>query len=162
AMSGRGRCRNLRRQSVGGIFTLYGVTSPAFSRDGTRIFTGSNDGTKVWDARTGTELKGEPIPAELRPERISPDGTRIVTGGENGTAKVCDARSGARLLELNEPGFPVYCMAFSPDGTRIVTGHGDADDRMKMANVWDARNGTRLLKLEGHAFGVISVAFSPD
>src|SRR5262249_30981063 len=56
----------LRRQATGGIFTLYGhtngVLSVAFSPDGTRIVTGSNDKTaKVWDARTGTpllELKG--------------------------------------------------------------------------------------------------------
>ena len=52
-----------RRQSSGGIFTLYGHTSPvqsvAFSPDGTRIVTGSHDRTaKVWDARTGTPLHG--------------------------------------------------------------------------------------------------------
>ncbi len=38
------------------------MKSAAFSPDGTRIVTGSGDGTaKVWDARTGTpllELKG--------------------------------------------------------------------------------------------------------
>ncbi len=38
------------------------MSSVSFSPDGTRILTGSDDGTaKVWDARTGTallELKG--------------------------------------------------------------------------------------------------------
>ncbi len=46
----------LNRQIRGGIFTLYGhtaqISSVCFSRDGTRIVTGSRDGTaKVWDAR---------------------------------------------------------------------------------------------------------------
>ena len=50
----------------------------AFSPDGTRIVTGSRDGTaKVWDARTGQELKGEPIPPAPRPDQISPDGRWI-------------------------------------------------------------------------------------
>ena len=32
---------------------------------------------KVWDARTGQELKGEPIPPAPRPGQISPDGRWI-------------------------------------------------------------------------------------
>jgi hypothetical protein len=50
------------------------LTSAAFSPDGSRIVTGSNDNTaKVWDARTGEELKGEPIPPAPRPAQVSPD-----------------------------------------------------------------------------------------
>ncbi len=51
------------------------MTSVSFSPDGTRIVTGSHDRTaKVWDARTGEELKGEPIPPTPQPAQISPDG----------------------------------------------------------------------------------------
>jgi eukaryotic-like serine/threonine-protein kinase len=58
--------RYLKQQIRGGMFTLHGhtdrVSSVAFSSDGTRIVTGSDDQTaKVWDARTGLlllELKG--------------------------------------------------------------------------------------------------------
>ena len=51
----------LKRQSRGGLFTLYGhtdqVNCASFSPDGSRIVTGSGDGTaKVWDARMGTAL----------------------------------------------------------------------------------------------------------
>jgi hypothetical protein len=54
------------------------VWSVAFSPDGTRIVTGSADQTaKVWDARTGQELKGEPIPQTLATNQISPDGRFI-------------------------------------------------------------------------------------
>jgi hypothetical protein len=46
----------------------------AFSLDGTRIVTQGGDGAKVWDARTGQELKGETIPQIIPNNRISPDG----------------------------------------------------------------------------------------
>jgi WD40 repeat protein len=63
------------------------VPSVAFSPDGTRIVTVSQDikreprapwewtqTAKVWDARTGQELKGEPIPQTIAKNCISPDG----------------------------------------------------------------------------------------
>jgi WD40 repeat protein len=146
----------LRRQSMGGILTLYGhanvVRSVAFSPDGTRIVTGSDDQTaKVWDARTGTallELKGHTGP--VWSVALSPDGTRIVTGSEDGTAKVWDARTGTALLALKGHRTVTSSVAFSPDGTRIATSWG---------KVWDARSGTPQLELKG---GEGSVAFSPD
>ena len=120
--------RYLKRQTRGGLFTLYGhtgaVTSVAFSPDGTRIVTGSEDQTaKVWDARTGTallELKGHT--GAVTSVSFSPDGTRIVTGSGDRTAKVWDARTGTALLELKGHTGGVTSVSFSPDGTRIVTG----------------------------------------
>ena len=51
------------------------VMSVAFSPDGTRIVTSGRDQTaKVWDARTGRELNGEPIPQTNANGETSPDG----------------------------------------------------------------------------------------
>jgi tetratricopeptide (TPR) repeat protein len=63
------------------------VSRVAFSRDGTRIVTVSQDRraqprapwewtqtAKVWDTRTGQELKGEPLPQTIANNGISPDG----------------------------------------------------------------------------------------
>jgi WD40 repeat protein/serine/threonine protein kinase len=152
-----------RRQSSGGIFTLYGHTSSvrcvAFSADGTRIATGGDDRTaKVWDARTGTpllELKG--FKELVLSVVFSPDGRHIVTGSGDKTAKVWDAQTGTLLLELKGHTGGVDSVAFSPDGTRIVTGSGD-----RTAKVWDAGTGTILVDLKGHTNGVRSVAFSLD
>src|SRR5207249_1013979 len=81
------------------------VMSASFSPDGTRIITGSEDGTaKVWDARTGTprlQLEGINSP---RCASFSPDGTWMVTGGgepqKPGEATVWDARTGMPKLAL--------------------------------------------------------------
>jgi hypothetical protein len=130
----------LKRQSRGGLFTLYGhtqpVTSVTFSPDGMRFATSSLDQTAmVWDARTGkpqVELKGHT--RGVRSVSFSPDGTRIVTGSDDLTAKVWDARTGTPHFELKGHAGVVWSVSFSPDGTRIVTGSDDLT-----AKVWDAR-----------------------
>jgi serine/threonine protein kinase len=135
------------------------VTSAAFSPDGTRIVTASDDTTaRVWDAATGASL------AELRGHggdatsaAFSPDGTRIVTASWDRTARVWDAATGAALAELRGHGGDVTSAAFSPDGTRIVTASRD-----QTARVWDAVTGASLAELTGHTEWLLSAAFSPD
>jgi WD40 repeat protein len=65
-----------------------GVRSAAWSPDGTRIVTGSEDRTaRIWDAGTGrvlATLSGHG--GEVDSAAWSPDGARIVTGSEDGTA----------------------------------------------------------------------------
>ena len=151
--------RYLTRMTRGGLFTLYGhtgaVRSVAFSPDGTRIVTGSDDHTaKVWDAMTGMpilELKGHAGP--VASVAFSPDGTRIVTGGEDKTAQGVGRADRTPLLDLKGDAAARECrVAFSPDGTRIVTA---GDDRT--AKVWEPRPGPALLDLKGHTGGVTSV-----
>ncbi len=68
-----------------GVVTSWPRISPsvsfvAFSPDGARIITGVEGGraqAKVWDARTGQELGGVPMPPMPRPAQISPDGRWI-------------------------------------------------------------------------------------
>jgi hypothetical protein len=68
------------------------VRSAAFSPDGKRIVTASEDATaRVWDATIGKaigELRGHE--GRVMSAAFSPDGTRVVTASEDGTARIWD------------------------------------------------------------------------
>ena len=78
------------------------VHSAAFSPDGSRIVTASDDKTaRVWTAASGTllaELKGHTD--VVASAAFSPDGSRIVTASEDKTARVWRADTGTLLAEL--------------------------------------------------------------
>jgi WD40 repeat protein/tRNA A-37 threonylcarbamoyl transferase component Bud32 len=131
------------------------LLSVAISVDGSRIVSGSRDGTvKVWDARSGKDLltlkrnKGW-----VNSVAFSSDGTRIVSGSRFGTIKMWDAHTGKELLALKGM---VSSVAFSAGTSRIVSGSGD------VVKVWDTHTGKELLILKGHTSAVLSVAVSSD
>ncbi len=136
-----------------------GVTCAAWNADGTRIVTGSADGTaRVWDAGTGQpllEIKGNG--PDVTHVAISADGSRIVVGSGYGNTRVWDARPGRPLLELNGHAGDVTAVAVSADGSRVVSGSDD-----QTARVWDARTGQFLYELTGHTAAVSCAAVSAD
>ena len=66
------------------------VVSAAFSPDGARVVTASDDGTaRIWDAASGKELA--PLgghTSEVASAAFSPDGARVVTASQDGTARI--------------------------------------------------------------------------
>ena len=135
------------------------VRSAAYSPDGSRILTASNDKTaKVWDAETGTELLTLTGHEDsVRSAAYSPDGSRILTVSNDKIAKVWNAETGTELLTLTGHEGWVTSAVYSPDGQRIVTASAD-----KTAKVWDAQTGQELFTLTGHDVGVGSAAYSLD
>ena len=128
------------------ILTLRGqegsLSPAAFSPDGSRIVTGSDDKTaRVWDAVTGTELlvlRGHE--GGVVSVAFSPDGSRIVTASHDNTVRLWDAATGREILALGEHSVSLpsaRSARFSPDGSRIVTASTD----MK-ARVWDVHFAT--------------------
>ena len=135
------------------------IGSAAFSPDGARIVTASDDGTaRLWDAATGKEiavLRGHE--GYVRSAAFSPDGARIVTASDDRTARLWDAATGKEIAVLRGHEGYVRSVAFSPDGARIVTASHD-----RTARVWDAATGKEIAVLRGHEDSVYSAAFSPD
>ena len=127
-----------------------GVYSAAYSPDGKRIVTGSDDkAVKVWDAKIGQEL----FTLNGHEDRVtsvgwSLDSSWILTASRDVATKVWQVKARHEVLTLTGHG----SVTWSPDGKRIVTASGD-----RTAKVWDAKTGQELLTLIGHDQAVASV-----
>ena len=135
------------------------VRACAWSPDGSRILSGSDDQTlRLWDAASGQcllELKGHS--GSVNACAWSPDGSRILSGSNDNTLRLWDAASGQCLLELRGHSKGINACAWSPDGSRILSGSNDNTLRL-----WDAASGQCLPELKGHSNGVSACAWSPD
>jgi len=135
------------------------VRKAAFSPDGTRVVTASDDHTaRVWEVSTGRPVT-PPLPHRgvVWAAAFSPDGTRVVTASDDQTARVWDAVTGAPATPPLEHQGEVWTAVFSPDGTQVVTAGAD-----HTARLWDATAGNPVAPLLEHQDTVCTAAFSPD
>jgi hypothetical protein len=129
---------------------LESITAIAFSPDGRRFTTGSQDKTRVWDVQT-EQLLMIVNSGSVSAIAFSPDGRRIATGSWNKTC-VWDAERGLLQITLNTS--PVSAIAFSDDGRSVATGCRDN------TRVWDTESGRLLRTMDTGS--VHAIAFSPD
>ena len=135
------------------------VTGAAFSPDGTRVVTASNDRTaRVWDVASGRQLlvlqehANSVIAAAFSPKRRPRGhGLRRPHGSHLGCGKryAIDGSSWPR----NSGGQ----RGLQPHGTRVLTTSYD-----KTARIWDAAEGEEIMALRGHGDRVWGATFSPD
>jgi WD40 repeat protein len=135
------------------------VTSAAYSPDGTRIVTTSEDGTAVlWDAASGDQvsvLGGNTQPPQEA--RWSADGSRVVTISQDGTARVYDGVTGAEVSVITDPDENrLTDVAISADGSVVVT----AAFVNGQVHAWNAVDGTLLATIPRST--VDRIALSPD
>jgi len=136
-----------------------GIRSVAFSPDGQRIVSSSEDGSiRLWDAQGN--LIGQPFQGSqsiVYVVAFSPDGRRIVSGSEDGSIRLWDIQGNPIGEPFQGQQSAVYSVAFSPDSQRIVSGSENSSIRL-----WDIQGNPIGQPFQGHQAAVWSVAFSPD
>jgi WD40 repeat protein len=150
----------LQRKYQGSLFILFGHTRVvlrlAFNPDGSRLASGSLDGTvRVWNVRTGQPLFELKHNGPVSGVAWNGDGSRLASA--SGTLRVWDARSGKLQRELKGHQAPVAAVAWSSDSSRLASGSADGTVR-----IWDANSNDTLFEMKGHTAGVTHVAWSKD
>src|SRR5262249_46652372 len=111
------------------------VMGVAFSRDGARLASASNDNSViVWEPTTGRKLRKLDYASLVWGATFSPDGRRLVSCSDDGTVRVWEVDTGLETLTLRGHATSANCLSFSPDGTRLASGSKDGTIR-----IWDAR-----------------------
>ena len=144
----------------GHVLPVYAI---AWSPDGKRIASASNDGTvHIWDTATGQRFfRYRGHHGSVNAVAWSPDGKYISSASSDSTVQVWDALqtgegSTSHITYRGHSG-NLRTLAWSANSTRIASG---GDDRT--VQVWDANNGTHLFTYSGHINQIWSVAWSPD
>jgi WD40 repeat protein/serine/threonine protein kinase len=137
------------------------VTNVAFSPDGTKLASGSNDmSVKLWDMRDYKLLQTLSGHTEsITSVAFSPDGTKLASASFDKTVKLWDVMTGQFLRTLSGDSDLVFDAAFSPDGDTIASASQGQSIR-----IWNVATGRLLHTLQGQnsTGAYLSVAFSPN
>ncbi len=136
------------------------VTSIAFSRDGTFLASGSEDGSViVWNVSNWTPLhtlldwhKG----GAVKSMAFSPINTLFASSGEDNYIRLINVTNGESIYNLTKHSSSVLSVNFSPDGKLLVSGSADGTIRL-----WNISNGNEQQIYYLYKVNVNSVAFSP-
>ncbi len=151
------------------------VRSVTFSADGTRILSGSDDGSMIlWDVATGEQARvfpsDDPTTAlieghqqSLTSVALNGDGTLALSGSRDQTALLWDVATGQVLHRLLGQTAVVRDVAFSPDSRYALTASGNYRSGAATDNslvLFDLETGDPLRQLSGHNAMIRGVVFN--
>ncbi|MCC6893210.1 MAG: DUF4082 domain-containing protein [Anaerolineae bacterium] len=148
------------------INTLTGhtcaVVSIAWSPDGSKLVTGSKDGTtRVWSASTGQLLNTVPLTSFGAQYSLSwnNNGSQYAAlDSATNIIHIQDANTGQLLNSNKFLREHISSVVWSSDGTKLLT--GDWEDKI---TIWDATTGQVIISLDNqHSGSVYVVAWSPN
>ena len=141
------------------------VNHVAYSPDGTRLVTASDDGTaRVWDAHTAKLLNvlhhGK---RALSSAAFSPDGKKIVTASLYGSVRLWSMPAGTPARTLRAGTAEIFFTAFSPNGRLVLAAGENAKGDAAIVYVWDSASGALLATLgDPHLGKIFAAPISPD
>ena len=152
----------------------------AFSHDSGTLVSAGTDAMRLWDVRTGTELKSLPTPQDKIPQpvppilklealnkaylprqrdhvhsvRFSEDATKLISVSQDGSLHVWDVETGLYQASFSAGAYSdmVYHLAFSEDGKYLASNDG-YEERIR---VWDVENATQHTILTPGQGGVLN------
>lgn len=139
------------------------VNSVSFSRDGSILATGSDDGTvRLWSQDGQLLLKPlEGHTDAVTSVSVSPDGTKVASVSRDKTLKLWDIQSGKLLDNVDSAhSDEINSVAFNSDGTLLATASRD-----HTIQLWTVQNNSlkrASAPFSKHISSVGTVAFSPN
>jgi WD40 repeat protein len=132
-----------------------------FSRDGTTLLSGGEDGLiHEWLVSAGKERRGFPAHKNgVTGLALSTDGWTLASAGQDGAIRLWERASGKERVKLEGAVGSSGELAFSPDGRLLASVRTDPDQPL---GIWQVSTGRRLGVLRASTEGIITIAFSPD